>query len=131
MSGVSAIDPSASFVEASRARLPGVDVREGVVEALPYDDDAFDGVLAQLVVHFMTDPVAGLRAMEQILVRCMLHSHRQKLWEPRHRRPLAETAARHDVLYDLLAARDGAGLAQALGGHIDTIVDVDALRTAS
>jgi hypothetical protein len=35
------------------------------------------------------------------------------------------------VLFDLLAARDGAGLAQALGGHIDTIVDVDAARAAS
>jgi DNA-binding GntR family transcriptional regulator len=81
--------------------------------------------------HLEIFRLAGLRALEQILVRCILHSHRQKLWEPRHRRPLAETAARHDTLYDLLAARDGEKLAQALGGHIDTIVDVDAVRTAS
>jgi DNA-binding GntR family transcriptional regulator len=58
--------------------------------------------------HLEIFRLAGLRALEQILVRCMLHSHRQKLWEPRHRRPLHETAARHDGLYDLLAARDGA-----------------------
>lgn len=81
--------------------------------------------------HLEIFRLSGLLALEQILVRCMLHSHRQKLYEPRHRRPLIETAARHDVLYDLLAARDGAGLAEALGGHIDTIVDVDAARAAS
>jgi DNA-binding GntR family transcriptional regulator len=81
--------------------------------------------------HLEIFRLANLRALEQILVRCILHSHRQKLWEPRHRRPLAETAARHDGLYDLLAARDGEGLARALGGHIDTIVDIDAARAAS
>lgn len=66
VSAVGAVDPSASFVEATRARLPGLDVRDGVVEALPYDDDAFDAALAQLVVHFMTDPVAGLREMGRV-----------------------------------------------------------------
>jgi SAM-dependent methyltransferase len=66
VSSVAAIDPSASFVEATRDRLPGVDVRQGVVEALPYDDDSFDAALAQLVVHFMSDPVAGLREMGRV-----------------------------------------------------------------
>jgi GntR family transcriptional regulator, rspAB operon transcriptional repressor len=70
-------------------------------------------------------------ALEQILVRCILHSHRQKLWEPRHRRSLMETAERHDAIYELLATRDGAGLAAALGDHIDTIVEIDAKRAAS
>lgn len=81
--------------------------------------------------HLEIFRLAELRAMEQILVRCILHSHRQKLWEPRHRRPLVETAARHDVLCELLAARDGSGLAAALGEHIDTIVEVQAVRAAS
>ncbi len=63
---VAAIDPSPSFVEATRARFPGLDVRQGVAEALPYDDDAFDAALAQLVVHFMPDPVAGLRDMGRV-----------------------------------------------------------------
>jgi SAM-dependent methyltransferase len=63
---VSAVDPSASFVEAARRRLPGVDVRQGRAEDLPFDDGRFDLVLAQLVVHFMTDPVAGLREMARV-----------------------------------------------------------------
>jgi trans-aconitate methyltransferase len=63
---VAAIDPSASFVEATRSRFPDVDVRQGVAEALPHDADAFDAALAQLVVHFMADPVAGLREMARV-----------------------------------------------------------------
>jgi DNA-binding GntR family transcriptional regulator len=76
--------------------------------------------------HLEIFRLSGLKALEQILTRCILHSHRQKLWEPRHRRPLLETAARHDGLLQRLAERDGAGLAAALGDHIDTIVEVDA-----
>ncbi len=60
---VSAVDPSASFVAAARTRLPGVDVRLAPAEQLPFPDAAFDAALAQLVVHFMADPVAGLREM--------------------------------------------------------------------
>jgi len=63
---VAAVDPSASFVDAVRHELPEVDVREASAETLPYDDDVFDAVLAQLVVHFMTDPVAGLREMGRV-----------------------------------------------------------------
>jgi SAM-dependent methyltransferase len=63
---VTAIDPSTPFVEATRARLPGVDVRSGAAEQLPFADDSFDVVLAQLVVHFMSDPVAGLREMARV-----------------------------------------------------------------
>src|SRR6478735_4588989 len=40
--------------------------RQGTAEALPYDDGSFDAALAQLVVHFMTDPVAGLRDMGRV-----------------------------------------------------------------
>ncbi len=65
-SAVAAIDPSAPFVAALRARLPEVNVRLGAAEDLPYPSDAFDACLAQLVVHFMTDPVAGLREMARV-----------------------------------------------------------------
>jgi SAM-dependent methyltransferase len=64
--GVAAVDPSPPFVEAARERHPGVDVRLGAAEALPFDDVTFDAALAQLVVHFMDDPVTGLREMARV-----------------------------------------------------------------
>ena len=63
---VSAIDPSPPFVDAVRRRYPGVDARVASAEELPFTDDAFDASLAQLVVHFMRDPVAGLREMARV-----------------------------------------------------------------
>jgi len=66
---VAAIDPSPPFIDAIRMRLPDVDVRRGTAEELPYDTAAFDSALAQLVVHFMKDPVAGLRQMARVTRR--------------------------------------------------------------
>jgi len=63
---VSAIDPSAPFVAATRERFPELDVRSGVAERLPFEDGSFDLALAQLVVHFMTDPVSGLWEMTRV-----------------------------------------------------------------
>jgi len=63
---VSAVEPSESFAAAARARLPGADVRLSPAEQLPFPDAAFDAALAQLVVHFMADPVAGLREMGRV-----------------------------------------------------------------
>jgi SAM-dependent methyltransferase len=63
---VAAVDPSTPFVAAAQARHPGVDVRQASAEALPFDDDAFDAALAQLVVHFMSDPVGGIREMARV-----------------------------------------------------------------
>jgi ubiquinone/menaquinone biosynthesis C-methylase UbiE len=63
---VAAIDPSEAFVEAARARNPEVDVRHAPAEKIPFADDAFDFTLAQLVVHFMADAVAGVREMARV-----------------------------------------------------------------
>ena len=63
---VSAVDPSEPFVSAAKARNAGVDVRRASAEALPFPDGAFDAALAQLVVHFMSDPVAGLAEMARV-----------------------------------------------------------------
>jgi SAM-dependent methyltransferase len=63
---VAALDPSDSFVAAARSRFPDLDVRRAAAEQLPYPDDTFDAALAQLVVHFMKDPVAGLREMARV-----------------------------------------------------------------
>jgi SAM-dependent methyltransferase len=63
---VAAVDPSEPFVDAARERFPGVDVRLAAAEELPFPDAEFDVALAQLVVHFMADPVAGLREMGRV-----------------------------------------------------------------
>lgn len=63
---VSAVEPSKAFALAVRQRLPGVDVRSSVAERLPFPDRFFDATMAQLVVHFMADPVAGLREMGRV-----------------------------------------------------------------
>jgi SAM-dependent methyltransferase len=63
---IAAVDVSESFVAALRARLPGVDVRRAGAEHLPFDDSEFDVAAAQLVVHFMTDAVAGLTEMARV-----------------------------------------------------------------
>lgn len=63
---VSAVEPSASFAAAVRERLPGVDVRRSAAEQLPFPDATFDAAMAQLVVHFMADPVTGLREMGRV-----------------------------------------------------------------
>ncbi|MHB8643008.1 MAG: class I SAM-dependent methyltransferase [Gaiellaceae bacterium] len=63
---VSAVDPSESFVAAARARHPGVDVRRAPAEQLPFEQQTFDAALAQLVVHFMSDPATGLAEMRRV-----------------------------------------------------------------
>ena len=66
---VTAVDPSEPFVAAARERHPGVTVEQAGAEQLPFPDESFDAALAQLVVHFMTDPVAGLREMGRVTRR--------------------------------------------------------------
>jgi len=63
---VDAIDPTPGFVAAARERLPGVDVREGPAEQLPWPDGAYAAAYAQLVVHFMKEPVRGLAEMARV-----------------------------------------------------------------
>jgi SAM-dependent methyltransferase len=60
---VTALDPSPEFVEACRARVPGADVRVGTAEQMADLGRAFDVVMSQLVVNFMTDAEAGVSAM--------------------------------------------------------------------
>lgn len=63
---VSAVDPSEPFVAAVKERQPGVDVRLARAEQLPFPDRSFDAALAQLVVHFMPDPILGLGEMARV-----------------------------------------------------------------
>jgi SAM-dependent methyltransferase len=66
---VAAVDSSEPFVAAARARNPGIKVLQASAERLPFPDREFDAALAQLVVHFMSDPVAGLAEMARVTRR--------------------------------------------------------------
>lgn len=121
---VSAADPSEPFVAAARARHPGVDVRLAGAETLPYDDGAFDVALAQLAVHFMADPVAGLAEMARVtraggvVAACV--------WDfAGERAPLSAfwSAARElDP-----GAEDESGLAGARAGHLAELLEAAGL----
>jgi SAM-dependent methyltransferase len=122
---VAAVDPSESFVVAARARHPGVDVRRARAEALPYADRAFDGALAQLVVHFMTDPVAGLREMARVtrtdgvIAACV--------WD--HAGERTPVSAFWRAARDLgLGTLDESGLAGAREGHLVELFKASGLR---
>jgi ubiquinone/menaquinone biosynthesis C-methylase UbiE len=63
---VGAVDPSEQYVDACRQRLPGADVRLGTAENLPFEDDAFEAVLAQLVVQVLDDAPRAVREMLRV-----------------------------------------------------------------
>ena len=136
---VAAIDPSEPFVGALRGRHPGVDVRLAAVEAIPFEEGAFDAAIAQLVVHFMARPVVGLREMARVtkprgVVAACVWDHAGG------RSPIAPFwAGLHDVLPDALdegelpGAREGhllrlfeeAGLDAVEGAVLETAVAYD------
>lgn len=64
---VAAADPSETYVEACRVRVPGADVRVGPAEALPFENGPFDAVLAQLVIQALDDPPRAAREMARVL----------------------------------------------------------------
>src|SRR5207342_2642742 len=63
---VAAADPTEPFVEQCRARVPGADVRLAQAEALPFADESFDRTIAQLVFHFVSDPIASVGEMKRV-----------------------------------------------------------------
>lgn len=108
------------------ARLQGL---IGAMDTAAADGDEYALIELDTAFHLGIFRLAGLRALEQILLRCILHSHRQKLWEPRHRRPLSRTASRHAPILAALQ-EGGEALARALTHHIDTIVEIEPERGA-
>lgn len=63
---VTAVDPAEQFAAAARERHPGVQVQVAAAEQLPFSDGEFDAALAQLVVHFLENPVRGLSEMARV-----------------------------------------------------------------
>jgi SAM-dependent methyltransferase len=62
---VSGVDPS-PLLAACAERVPGVELKQGKAEALPWPDDSFDAAVAQLVIHFMDDPATGVTEMARV-----------------------------------------------------------------
>jgi SAM-dependent methyltransferase len=122
---VAAVDPSEPFVEAARERHPGVGVQQASAEDLPFEDDVFDAALAQLVVHFMSDPVAGLREMARVtrpggMVAACVWDHAGG------QGPLSPFwAAAHELDHDVV---DESKLAGAREGHLEELFDAAGLR---
>jgi SAM-dependent methyltransferase len=59
-----AAEPSPGFCATLRERFD--DVHEAPAEQLPFEDDAFDAALAQLVVAFMADAPAAVAEMSRV-----------------------------------------------------------------
>ena len=70
---VAGIDPSREMVEQARARNATaiqngrVDLRQGSVDSLPFDDNSFDKALAINSMQVWPDPAVGLREMRRVM----------------------------------------------------------------
>lgn len=64
---VSACDPSPSFRDECAVRHPAVVVRLGRAESLPFETDTVDLAMAQLVLHFVSDPQMAAREMKRVV----------------------------------------------------------------
>ncbi len=111
-----------AYDDRARAELDAI--RKAMAKAAQRGDE-YGLIELDMRFHATIFRLASPSVLEQILIRCMLHSHRQKLWAPGHRRTLAKTADRHAPLMAALEARDGPRLAREIEHHLDTIVDVE------
>ena len=64
------IDSSSEMLRAAHARVGGltnVELRSGLLEALPLEDQSLDAATAFLVLHHLPDPLAVLREATRVL----------------------------------------------------------------
>jgi SAM-dependent methyltransferase len=124
-SQVAAVEPSPTFFASMLDRFPDVEVHQAPAEQVPFGDGEFDAALAELVVHFMTDPVAGLREMARVTrtggtVAACVWDHEGGTG------PLGSFwTAVHELDPD---AHDEAGLAGARAGHLTELFGAAGLR---
>jgi SAM-dependent methyltransferase len=64
---VAGLDPGAGMLAVARDAAPAIDWQQGVAEALPFADAAFDAVLSQFGLMFFTDRHGALREMLRVL----------------------------------------------------------------
>jgi SAM-dependent methyltransferase len=76
---VAAAEPSPSFLDACRVRVPAADVRRAAAEELPWEAQTFDATLSQLVLSFVSDAEQAAREMRRVtreggtVAGCMWH----------------------------------------------------------
>ena len=59
---VAAVEPSATFVDMARKRVPGADVRIGSATDIPFDDGTFDVIWSIAAMHHWPERDPGLAA---------------------------------------------------------------------
>lgn len=64
---VAACDPAPGFVAECSARYPGVRIEVGRAESIPFETGRFDHAMAQLVLHFVSDPDQAAREMMRVV----------------------------------------------------------------
>jgi len=64
---VAACDPAPGFVAECATRYPGVRVELGRAESIPFDTGVFDHAMAQLVLHFVSDPELAAGEMVRVV----------------------------------------------------------------
>src|SRR5947209_5920302 len=63
---VSGIDASAPLLDVARRRTPAGDFRQGDIEALPFEADAFDVVTAFNAIQYAVDPAAAVAELARV-----------------------------------------------------------------
>ena len=64
---VAACDPTPGFLAECAARHPGIEVAPGRAEAIPFGTDRFDHAMAQLVLHFVSEPDQAANEMSRVV----------------------------------------------------------------
>ncbi len=63
---VSGLDAAAAMIEVAQERIPAGDFRTGDIQELPFDDNAFDAVIAANSVQYSEDRIETLRELTRV-----------------------------------------------------------------
>jgi SAM-dependent methyltransferase len=64
---VAACDPSPGFLADCAERYPGIECKPGRAESIPFENGRFDHAMAQLVLHFVSEPEQAAREMARVV----------------------------------------------------------------
>ena len=63
---VAGLDASAPLLNVARARTPSAELRQGDIEAMPFDDNSFDVVTAFNAIQYAVDPAAAVAELARV-----------------------------------------------------------------